>query len=62
MTTPTNTCEDCHFFEVSKEDETTGNCHRYPPTFYGSEPGEAGWPPVDIDDWCGDYKHDGSTS
>jgi len=58
MGTPTNTCEDCRFFEADKEDETIGACRRYPPTIQGAD---AAWPPVDIDDWCGEYKFGGNS-
>jgi hypothetical protein len=62
MSAPTNTCEDCHFFEPSKEDETVGTCHALPPRGAPSIDEKGYWPIVDIDDWCGMYKHDGSST
>ena len=62
MTAATNTCEDCKFFEPSKDDETIGTCHALPPRGAPSVDEKGYWPIVDIDDWCGMYKHDGSAS
>ena len=60
MSAPTNTCEDCHYFEADKEDESIGVCRRYPPMLATDE--QIGfWPTVDIDDWCGEYKNGSST-
>jgi hypothetical protein len=62
MAAPTNTCEDCHFFEANKDDESIGLCRRNPPVGAASIDEKGYWPVVDIDDWCGEYKHDGSST
>jgi len=61
MATPTNTCEDCHFFELDYSEDTeasTGICRRYPPNAIAADVSSF-WPTVDIDDWCGEYQVSG---
>lgn len=51
MDQPKETCSTCRFFQT--DDERTGNrshaCRRYPPD-------SDGWPSVNPNDWCGEFK------
>jgi hypothetical protein len=49
-------CADCKFFELSRTNEFTGICRRYPPTVKDRF-GVDCWPIVGREAWCGEYKH-----
>ncbi len=52
-----STCAECRFFKSL--DAMSGNCHRFPPTFAGSEsPRELHrwrFPMVSSHGWCGEH-------
>ena len=45
-------CATCHFW-VKRDDDSVGECHRYPPTF--EHPGDQ-FPQTKGDQWCGEWK------
>tara|TARA_R110000744_G_scaffold90690_4_gene176082 strand:+ start:588 stop:761 length:174 start_codon:yes stop_codon:yes gene_type:complete len=47
---PKQTCGSCMFYEKLIPDSAVGKCLIYPPVI------NKGWPKVDEEEWCGQYK------
>lgn len=54
-------CKECKFYKVDPSNVSKGFCHKNTPTLTvvitprGPAP-IGGWPPVDGDEWCGEYQ------
>ncbi len=51
-------CDKCTFYLAEAEDYDYGVCRRYPPELVDEEEGfSSEYPPVQDDDWCGEFVH-----
>jgi hypothetical protein len=51
---PERTCGHCSWSEEGKRPDSF-KCRRWPPVVHQARPGEALFPIVEADDWCGEF-------
>lgn len=52
-------CENCRFWKETADDGSAGECQRYPKQIRTDQLGAlvgVSFPPMDADDWCGEWK------
>jgi hypothetical protein len=53
-------CKTCVFFSgYNVPEQTSGNCHRYPPSLTDENSGGPWQPYVTHDEWCGEHRPGG---